>query len=78
MNFNLKLLYQIAFITSLIGLIAIVTDFGFPQTELTQNILDWFYFFVLGVGLGATFARYLKNSALLKRKVFIFDFLSIY
>ena len=77
MNFNLKLLYQIAFITSLIGLIAIVTDFGFSQTELTQNILDWFYFFVLGVGLGATFTRYIKNSALLKRKVFIFDFLSI-
>ncbi|MFC2185913.1 TrkH family potassium uptake protein [Fulvivirgaceae bacterium LMO-SS25] len=77
MNFNFKLLYRIAFFTSLIGLVAIVSDFGFPQTDLTQNILDWFYFFVLGVGLFSTFTRYIKNSALLKRKVFIFDLISI-
>ncbi len=77
MEFNLKLLYRIAFFFSTIGLIAIVTDFGFSQTEFSQNLLDGFYFFVLGFGLISTFARYFQKIVAIKRKVFIFDLLSI-
>lgn len=77
MRFSLKLFYGIAFWTSLIGLIAIITDFGFLQTDFTQNFLDGFYFFVLGVGLISTFARYIQKFTLIRRKVFIFDLLSI-
>lgn len=77
MEFNLKLLYRIAFFFSTIGLIAIVTDFGFSQTEFFQNLLDGFYFFVLGFGLISTFARYFQKIVGIKRKVFIFDLLSI-
>ncbi|MBA4299736.1 Trk-type K+ transport system, membrane component [Algoriphagus alkaliphilus] len=77
MDFNLKTLYKFTFGISLIGLIAIVTDFGFSQTEFSQNLLDGFYFFVLAFGLISTFTRYIKKSILFDRKVFIFDFLSI-
>jgi trk system potassium uptake protein len=77
MELNLKLLYRIAFFISLIGLIAIITDFGFSQTEFSQNLLDGFYFFVLGFGLISTFARYLKRIVAIRRKVFIFDLLSV-
>lgn len=77
MDFNLKTLYKFTFWISLIGLIAIVTDFGFPQTEFSQNLLDGFYFFVLAFGLISTFTRYIKKSILFDKKVFIFDFLSI-
>lgn len=76
-EFKLKLLYKFTFWISLIGLIAIVTDFGFSQTEFSQNLLDAFYFFVLGFGLISTFARYINKSILINRKVFIFDLLSI-
>lgn len=76
MDFKLKPLYKFTFWISLIGLIAIVTDFGFSQTEFSQNLLDGFYFFVLGFGLISTFTRYIKKSIVFNRKVFIFDFLS--
>ncbi len=77
MTFDLKLFYKVAFWISLVGLIAIITDFGFSQSELSQNLLDGFYFIVLGVGLIATFARYIQKFTLIKRKVFIFDLLSV-
>lgn len=77
MNLSLRLFYKIAFWISLTGLISIITDFGFSQTPFTQHILDGFYFFVLGIGLISTFLRYLKNTTIIKRKVRIFDYLSI-
>src|SRR5690554_5505756 len=77
MNFNLKMFYRIAFWISLIGLIAIISDFGYTQTAFYQKFIDGFYFFVLGVGLISTFARYIQKFTLIKRKVFIFDLLSI-
>ncbi|NHE55488.1 TrkH family potassium uptake protein [Cyclobacterium plantarum] len=74
---NLKLLYRIALWISVLGIIAFVSDFGYTQSDWLQQLLDGFYFVVLGIGIVSTFARYLQNQALLKRKVFIFDFLSI-
>ncbi|WP_439481849.1 TrkH family potassium uptake protein [Cyclobacterium plantarum] len=74
---NLNLLYRIALWISVLGIIAFVSDFGYTQSDWSQQLLDGFYFVVLGIGILSTFARYLQNQALLKRKVFIFDFLSI-
>lgn len=56
---------------------AIVSDFGFSQTDFSKKILNSFYFLVLGVGLFSTFARYIQQFTLIKRKVFIFDLLSV-
>ncbi len=77
MNYGLKQLYRIAFWISLIGLIAIISDFGFPLADIFQIIIDEFYFVVLGIGVLATFARYIFNNNFFKRKVFIFDLLSV-
>lgn len=77
MNFNLKLLYRLAFWISLVGLIAIVSDFGFDQSDFSQDFLDGFYFFVLGVGLISTFVRYIQEIKLMQRKAFLFDLLSV-
>jgi trk system potassium uptake protein TrkH len=77
MDHNLKPLYRTAFWFSLIGLIAIITDFGFSQTNTFQRLLNNFYFVVLGIGIVSTVARYIKNNKSLKRKVFIFDFSSV-
>ncbi len=73
----LKLLYKMAFWISLIGLMAIIADFGFSQTEILQSLLDGFYFFVLGVGLISTLARYIERFKVIKWKVFLFDGLSV-
>ncbi len=77
MKMNLKLLYRFAFWTSLIGLLAIIGDFGFSQSKFSQKFLDGFYFFVLGIGLISTFYRHIKNRIFFKNKVFIFDTLSV-
>lgn len=77
MNLDLKLFYRIAFWISLTGLIAMISDFGFYQNAFYQRVLDSFYFVILGIGLISTFARYIQNRKLLKRKAFIFDLISI-
>ncbi len=75
MKFNL--LFKFALWASTLGLIAIISDFGYSQSDFSQQILDGFYFVVLGIGIISTFIRYLENYKLIKRKVFVFDFLSI-
>jgi trk system potassium uptake protein len=77
MKLDLKLLYTIALWTSILGIIAFISDFGFSQSDFSQQVLAGFYFIVLGVGIVSTFARYFENFKLIKRKVFVFDFLSI-
>lgn len=77
MNSTFKHFYRIAFWISLTGLIAIISDFGYNQSDFSQNVLDAFYFFVLGIGVISTFARYKQDRILVKRKAFVFDLLSI-
>lgn len=77
MKFNFKLFYKISFWISLTGLIAIISDFGFYQNDFSQRLLDTFYFVVLGISLISTFARYIQDRKLFKRKAFIFDLISV-
>lgn len=77
MKINLSLFFKAAFWISLIGLIAIISDFGFYHKPIFQKYFDGFYFFVLGIGLVATFTRYFRNRELLKRKAFAFDLISV-
>lgn len=77
MKMGLRILYRIAFLISLTGLIFVIADFGFSQTKITHRKLDTFYFVVLGIGLFSTFTRYFSNSKLIKRKVFLFDLFSV-
>ncbi|HMP29826.1 MAG TPA: potassium transporter TrkG, partial [Saprospiraceae bacterium] len=62
---------------SIIGLFAIISNFGFYQNKSNQKLLDIFYFFVLGMGIIATAARYFNDRKLLKRRAFIFDLISV-
>lgn len=77
MNLNFKPLYRIALWASIVGLVAFISDFGFTQNNSYQQILDGLYFTVLGIGIVSTFARYFENFKLIKRNVFVFDFLSV-
>ena len=77
MKLNLKLLYRIALWASILGLVAFIYDFGFSQSNFTQQIIDGCYFIILAFGLISTLSRYIENLNLLKRRVFTFDFLSI-
>ena len=77
MNSSLKLFYNIAFWISLTGVIAIISDFGFYQNDSSQQLLDTFYFFVLGIGLISTFVRYLEDKKINNRKAFIFDLVTV-
>ncbi|TPV33503.1 ATPase [Paucihalobacter ruber] len=77
MNHRLKILYKIAFWASLIGVLAFIFDFGFSKATLVQQVVDGFYFIVIALGLASTFARYFENITLFKRKVAVFDMLSV-
>lgn len=77
MNFKLSHFYKTTFWISLIGLVAIISNFGFSHDYTTQLYLDNFYFFVLGIGITATLIRYLEDKTLFKRKIVIFDYLSV-
>lgn len=77
MKLSVKLLYRIALWTSILGIIAFISDFGFSQNRFGQKVLDVFYMLVLGVGIISTLVRYIENSKLIRRKVFIFDLLSV-
>ena len=77
MDHRLKKLYITAFWASVLGMFAFIFDFGFSQTMLVQQIIDAFYFVVIALGLSSTFARYYERPLLLKRKVAIFDVISV-
>lgn len=77
MSMKLKWLYRFAFWVSLFGIITFIFDFGFSKVVLIQQIIDAFYFFVIALGLIATFARYYENPNLFKRKVAVFDIISV-
>ena len=62
---------------SILGIFALISDFGFSQSEFSQRVLDGFYFFVLGACIISTLTRYIVNIKLIKRRVFIFDLLSV-
>lgn len=77
MEYDSRKLYGIAFWASVLGMFAFIFDFGFSQSTLIQQIIDGFYFLVIALGLTSTSARYYENPDLLKRKVAIFDIISV-
>lgn len=77
MKLDLKLLYRFALWSSILGIIAFVYDFGYSQSDFNQNVLNGIFFIILGVGVISTLVRYLDNFKRIKRKVFVFDLLSI-
>ncbi|HMO87970.1 MAG TPA: potassium transporter TrkG [Lacibacter sp.] len=70
-------LYRLAFLISLAGLAALVAEQGLPHSQKEQQWLDGFFLAVLFTGLVATLSRYLLNPVLIRRKVALFDGLSL-
>lgn len=77
MKFELKLLYRFAFWVSLSGILALIADFGFFQSEKLQLDLNIYYFFVLAIGILSTTLRYIQDKSLFRRSVFVFDLLTV-
>ncbi|WP_370539323.1 hypothetical protein [Algoriphagus sp. AK58] len=68
---------RLAFLSSLLGLFALIADFGFNQSSFYQEVFDGFYFVVLGFGLISTVGRYIVRKSIPKKSVFVFDLLSV-
>lgn len=77
MKIDLKQFYKIALLVTVSGVVTLVADFGFPQTEKSQNFLNSYYFVILIFGILSSFLRHIKEGKIVKRKAFIFDSLSI-
>lgn len=69
--------FRVSLWFSILGIIALITDFGFYQNLYYQKVIDGFYFIVLGVGIISTFTRYILFKNLFRRKVVVFDVISI-
>jgi len=72
-----KYIHKLSFWTSICGIFAFAFDFGFSQNSNFQDLLDNFYFLVLGIGVISTVYRHIKNFKLIKSEVFVFDFITI-
>jgi len=74
---NFKSIYKLALWTSLFGILAFFTDFGFAKSPWVQSVFNNYYIFVLILGVVTTSLRYLDKKSLPSRRVLIFDALSI-
>lgn len=70
-------LFQIAFITSVLGMLLFIADFGFDKSERIQKFLNSYYFVVIALGIVATILRYIERLKKIKRSVIIFDVVTI-
>jgi trk system potassium uptake protein TrkH len=66
---------RISFILSLIGIITVVSDFGYKKSQHIENLIDGFYFFVLGTGFVSALVRYFENRKQGNIRIKIFDIL---
>lgn len=71
------LVHNTSFFLSLIGLTVLVFDLGFQHSAGLNSTYNIFYITILVLGITSTSIRYLENRDFLKRKVAIFDFLSV-
>lgn len=72
-----NIFYKITFITSVLGLLLFIADFGFDKSERLQQVLNTYYFVVIALGIVATLLRYLERLKKIKRSVIIFDVVTI-
>ena len=77
MRFNLKRLDHLAFWISFFGIVVFIADFGYSQSDLSQSIINGYYFVVLGIGLASIALRYIEKKNQKNTKVLVFDILSV-
>lgn len=74
----MKAIHKIAFWTSLVGIVAIISDFGFTLPEIIKQLIYDFYFPTLAIGVISTCYRYIKKIRIIRiKKAFAFDLLTI-
>ncbi|HPK08933.1 MAG TPA: potassium transporter TrkG [Saprospiraceae bacterium] len=74
---NLEKFFRFTFWVSLVGLLVFILDFGYDQSITNQHYLNFFYLLVLLFGVISTTLRYFNDFEKIKRKVIVFDFISI-
>lgn len=72
-----NLLFKVAFIASVLGMLLFIADFGFNKSESVQKFLNALYFLIIGLGIIATLLRYLERLKKIKRSVIVFDVITI-
>lgn len=77
LKLDLNLFYKAAFWVSLIGIFVFIADFGFTNSENSDQFFHTYYFIVLFFGLSSTLLRYKEHGWNIKRKVLVFDAASV-
>jgi trk system potassium uptake protein len=69
--------FQVAFYASAIGLMVLIFDFGFKQSESLHDFINGYYFFTIGLGSLAILLGYISGNRKLQLKSVLFDLLSV-
>lgn len=77
MEDKLKRLFSVGFWLSLLGVLALIFDFGFSISYATNLALEIFYLFILVLGILLTAIRYYNKQNLTLNASLVFDLLSI-
>lgn len=77
MKTNFTWIHPVALWASVIGILAFITEAGFAHSASTQGVINYFYLFTLFLGDLSLGVRYRHNFRRLKRKVFVFDLLTV-
>ncbi|MDP2723858.1 MAG: potassium transporter TrkG [Bacteroidales bacterium] len=70
---SIKYVYKTAFVISLLGVIFVIVDFGFDQSNLGQRLINNFLFLVLATGLLSLVISFIYKTSKVKIKVLVFD-----
>src|SRR5690625_4555547 len=73
----ISIFFKTGFYLSILGILLIVFDLGFPHSIKSHRHLHNYYLIVLLVGASTTILRYLIDSKSFKRSVLLFDGFSI-
>ncbi len=72
-----KPIYQLARLSSLLGVVILIFDVGFEHHDIPESVLDALYFIVLAIGIVATGTIYLEKNELVRRPAFWFDLFTV-
>ena len=77
LKYVLDVLYRIALISSVVGLVLLVADFGFTHSPRLNNFFNTSYFFIVLIGIVLASLRHLNLGTQVRKKVMVFDAISV-
>lgn len=77
LKYVLEVLYKIALISSVAGLVLLVADFGFEHSQRLSRFFNTSYLVIVLIGIVLASLRHLNLGTKIRKKVMVFDAISV-